>query len=471
MNTKCQVFTPLDYVEKLLDTVGYTSNLYGKRILENSCGDGNILVAIVTRYITDCKANGLTNIKIKHGLEKDIVGYEIDPKHYATCIKNLNQLADTFGIKSVKWGIYNEDYLRDAKVNTFEYVVGNPPYITYSEIKPKEQEYLRTSFSSCAKGKFDYCYAFIEKSLSELSRKGKMSYLIPSSIFKTVFGKKLRDIMKPYISGIVEYTQIDVFDEALVKSAIIYLDKSQNSNELNYSDGISSKMVSVKSLSDKWMFSDCQEGTRRFGDYFKVSHVVATLLNRAFVLEDGTYQITENGISVGGHLLENEVVKDTETPRTKQFDKNELIIFPYSYRQGKLYRYSEEEFEKNFPGVVRYLSQYKEELAKRKSDDSAKWFEYGRSQALNRLNSEKLLISTVISSEVEPYLLPEECIPYAGMFITPIQREDEMTLGEAYEILKSKEFFEYVQNIGIHINGNSVRVTSKDIENFSFKER
>ena len=47
MNKKCQVFTPENYVRELLDSVGYTHNLYGKKILENSCGDGNILVAVV----------------------------------------------------------------------------------------------------------------------------------------------------------------------------------------------------------------------------------------------------------------------------------------------------------------------------------------------------------------------------------------------------------------------------------------
>ena len=30
MNKKCQVFTPSDYVEKLLDSVGYKHDLYGK---------------------------------------------------------------------------------------------------------------------------------------------------------------------------------------------------------------------------------------------------------------------------------------------------------------------------------------------------------------------------------------------------------------------------------------------------------
>ena len=49
MNKKCQVFTPENYVRELLDSVEYTEHLYGRKILENSCGDGNILVAVVQR--------------------------------------------------------------------------------------------------------------------------------------------------------------------------------------------------------------------------------------------------------------------------------------------------------------------------------------------------------------------------------------------------------------------------------------
>ena len=58
MNKKCQVFTPNDYVKELLDSVGYNENIYEKSILENSCGDGNILVVIVERYIDDARAHG-----------------------------------------------------------------------------------------------------------------------------------------------------------------------------------------------------------------------------------------------------------------------------------------------------------------------------------------------------------------------------------------------------------------------------
>ena len=51
MDERCRVFTPLDIAEYMLDIVGYKNAVYGKKIVENSCGAGNILCAIVKRYI------------------------------------------------------------------------------------------------------------------------------------------------------------------------------------------------------------------------------------------------------------------------------------------------------------------------------------------------------------------------------------------------------------------------------------
>lgn len=472
MNTKCQVFTPPDYVEILLDKVGYKNDLYGKKILENSCGDGNILVAIVKRYIEDCKQKGFCADKIRKGLSKDIIGYEIDPKQVALCVDSLNKVLRQQELGIITWRIYQEDYLRSDNNPAFDYIVGNPPYITYSEMKQEDQRFLKSKYISCEKGKFDYCYAFIEKSISELAPDGKMSYLIPSSIFKTVFGQNLRNIMKPHICEIIEYTQIDIFDDALVKPAIILLKKNRMGDSVLYSNSNekTKTFIGIDMLVEKWMFSGIQGGSRRFGDYFKVAHVVATLLNKAYVLEDGTYEETEHSIVINEYKIEKDVVRRTDTPRTKQLDVHELIIFPYHYNQGKLCKYSNEEFEASYPGAVRYLKQFENELSERKSDKNAKWFEYGRSQALGKINVEKLLLSTIISKEVAVYRLPSDSIPYAGMFVVPIDRDDRMTLQDAYNILKSKEFFEYAQNVGIHINGNSVRITSKDIESFFFKE-
>lgn len=213
MNKKCQIFTPDGYVKKLLDCIQYCENIYDKNILENSCGDGNILAVIAERYIDDAKAHGLSNQQIKKGLSKHICGVEIDPEQYKKCLQKLNSLAKKRGINGVRWNIVNEDYLKWECDRKFEFIVGNPPYITYQELDEENRDYVRKKFSTCEKGKFDYCYAFIERSVDSLSDDGKMSYLIPSSIFKTVFGKKLRSYIKPYLQEIYDYTQDKMFDD------------------------------------------------------------------------------------------------------------------------------------------------------------------------------------------------------------------------------------------------------------------
>lgn len=471
MNTKCQVFTPDNYVKELLDSVGYTHDLYGKRILENSCGDGNILVAIVQRYIDDCCAQGLSRTKIKNGLGRDIWGAEIDPIQYNKCIDNLNALLQKNNIKAVKWNIFNVDYLRWNKTIQFHYIVGNPPYITYSELKEKEQEYVKDNFTTCVKGKFDYCYAFIEKSISSLTHDGKMSYLIPSSIFKTVFGLNLRTFMKPYIVEIKDYTQKMIFDNALVKSAIMVLDMQGQQNVLRYTDMTSGEItdIQITDLHDKWFFTnELPNGLHRFGDYFKVSHVVATLLNEAYVLKKEEYEEVEQGFLCNGYIIEREVVRRTATPRTLRYNKEELIIFPYYYENGVFQKYEEEVFQRLYPGATAYLNQFRERLDNRQSDRNSKWYEYGRSQALTGLDREKLLISTVITDEVAVNMLARECIPYAGMYIVPRENNDQYTFEDAMRILRSEEFKQYVEDVGIHISGSSVRITSKDVENFMF---
>lgn len=131
-------------------------------------------------------------------------------------------------------------------------------------------------------------------------------------------------------------------------------------------------------------------------------------------------------------------------------------------------RYTSQQFSTLFPGAESYLSDFREQLDERESDKSALWFEYGRSQALSGLNKRKLLISTVITEKVAVYILKKKCIPYAGMYIVPKSGNKTYKLEDAKDILESKEFMKYVQDVGIHISGTSLRITSRDIEEFKF---
>lgn len=466
MNEKCQVFTPEDYVEKLLDSIGYNQNLYGKSILENSCGDGNILKLIVKRYIYDCRNQNISKLEIMKGLQNDIWGIEVDIKQLEKCRENLNCILNEEGLDSVNWNLVHADFIRWKSKVKFDFIVGNPPYITYKELNTKERNFLKKKFVSCSKGKFDYCYAFIEKSIKLLGTKGKMSYLVPGSIFKSVYGENLRRILIKHVESIYDFTKSKIFSNILVKSSIIVISKI-NTSTLRYLDennGISI-CIPKENLSAKWYFvEELQKGNKRFGDYYKVSNVVATLLNEAFVIKE--FEEFETYISIDNIKLEKTLIKNTATPRSLRYQRKEKIIFPYRIENEKISSFLNEEFDELFPNTKLYLKKFESKLLKRKVDQNARWFEYGRSQALQRIICKKLLISTVITDIVNVYELEEDCIPYAGLYI--YSKSSEWSLESAKNILESDSFMVYALSVGIHISGTSVRITSKDIENYRF---
>ena len=80
-----------------MDCIQYCENIYDKNILENSCGDGNILAVIAERYIDDAKSTWIIKSTDKKGLSKHICGVEIDPEQYKKCLQKLNSLAKKGG--------------------------------------------------------------------------------------------------------------------------------------------------------------------------------------------------------------------------------------------------------------------------------------------------------------------------------------------------------------------------------------
>ena len=466
MAKRCKVFTPAHIAQYMLDVVGYTSDLKGKRVLENSCGAGNILCAIVRRYIN--ASSDFSHEAIKCGLEQDIVGYDVDEGCCIEAKENLDQVAAEYDIYGVNWNIHCTDALSVEAHEEFDFVIGNPPYISYRSLDENTRDSLRKRFSSCKVGAFDYCYAFIEHSLAMLKKGGRMIYLIPSSIFKNVHGCNLRDLMKEDLVEIHDYTAMNVFDEALTSSALAYFVKDNTSPSIRYLDLTNKKecVIPKSSLANKWMFVNDKQETntwQRFGDHFCSSIVIATLLNSAFVLSK--YIDYGDTIIVNDKPIEREATRNAVSPRLLRRGGRERIIFPYCYANGQLIHYTKDEYQSRFPLATQYLESFREKLAKRDADKNAQWFEYGRSQALQRINQEKLLISTVVTGKVEVYSLQPADVPYAGIMIT---RKGMTSLETARRILQSKDFLTYVQSIGTYANGYSLRITPKDIDNYQF---
>lgn len=481
INTKCQVFTPKEHVKKMLDFVGYTDGIYGKKVAENSCGDGNILCEIVRRYIIDGINKKISLEKIKKSLEHNVWAAEIDHSYIEDCTHRLNEITIEYGISNVKWNIFEGDFLKQDIENEFDFVIGNPPYISYQELDKQTRKFIKENFDTCAKGKFDYCYAFIEASLKSLKSTGKMAYLIPSNIFKTRFAGKLRTYIKQYLECIYDYTNKKIFEGKLTASAIIVCEKDSMTTKIQYHDINENKdyFINKSELKEKWVFknqsetidkasdeaADENEDIAVFGNYFHTATCIATQCNAAYIISD--YIEQEGYICVGEYKIEEKLVRKAVSPRSLNCKKEEMVIFPYHYENGHLCRYSESEFQEKYPFGYRYLLKFKDKLDTRDSDTGICWFEYGRSQALAHLNQPKLMISTLITNSVNAVMVDKETIPTSGLYIVPLD-EKRHPLNKAEQILKSSLFLEYVRGIGIISNGNSFRISSTDINSFKF---
>ena len=469
INVECQVFTPRNIVIEGLNEVGYKESLYGKKVLENSCGDGAFLVEIVDRYILDSIKQNISIDRIVYGLENDIYGSEIDEKHKINCIDNLNRVAKKYGINNVIWNIEQIDFLKSSIYEEFDFIIGNPPYIKYSDLNRTTRSFIKENFVVCLEGKPDYYYAFIEKSIKVLAKGGKLAYLIPNNIFKNRFADRLRIFMLPYLSVIIDYTTEKLFENKLTSSAIIICDGTKHNNDILYVDKV--KRLDIKlhknNLTNKWIFrreSITRENRKRkFGEDFNVRCPIATLLNEVFILKK--YEEYDEYILVNKYKIEKNILREAVSPRSLQYGRKEFLIFPYSYSDDNLLHYEELEFMQKFPEAYNYLKFFIEKLNKRDKDENSKWFEFGRSQALTNINQEKLLLSTLITERVKIHHISQNQVPYSGICI---YQKGNLSLEVAEKILKSDEFLSYINDIGINANGTTMRITARDIREFEY---
>lgn len=470
MAENCKIYTPDTWVSILLDKVGYVADLYGKRILENSCGTGNILRRIVERYILDALKNNYTKEQIRIGLQRDITGLEIDPISCDKCRKRLDYMAKKYGIKKVKWNLIQCDALKYNEKD-YAFVIGNPPYITYHDLSVETREFLRANFKVCKKGRFDYCYAFIEKSINNLQYRGRMAYVLPNSILKNVWAEDLRMFIKPYLREIVDLKNRNVFEDVTLSPIILVIKKEKRTpapkvkyqcedESLNFK--VSDEMFSQKSWA---MGSYAATSKLRFGDYFIVANSIATLLNEAFVIKKYAIQ-NEQYIVTDNILIERSILRPAISIKTLNASPQPLIIFPYGYDENHvLVRYTEEQLRKKYPYAEKYLAKYKDKLEQRTADKTAKWFEYGRSQAISHLDCEKLVMSTIVSKTIKIKYANKDSIPYAGLYIV---QKGAFPLCKAKEVLERPDFWSYVKQYGVPTTENSYRISNKTIEDYAF---
>ena len=83
------------------------------------------------------------------------------------------------------------------------------------------------------------------------------------------------------------------------------------------------------------------------------------------------------------------------------------------------------------------------------------------------IDASKILLSSVITKEINAYLLGPSVIPYSGLVIT-IKENTGYNYNDVLRILRSNEFIEYIKKIGLKSSSSSYRISANDIKQYRF---
>ena len=240
----------VDIVENLLDVVLIDSEVFTKRILEPSCGQG----IFILKLLSDIYLKFPDSILISNFISNNIFFVDVQEEMVEKTKTNIQKLftflfnEDFQGtFNGITWdftdkvisGLSLFDEVKTTPFsnlyNSFDYVIGNPPYVTlYGRRDKKENEEQRINYlknyhqfpSSVKNGKLNLVMLFIEHSLDFLKENGKLSFIIDVSFFETAY-----EFTRKYLldNTTIDELQVNIKDfDVASGQVIIKLSKTKN---------------------------------------------------------------------------------------------------------------------------------------------------------------------------------------------------------------------------------------------------
>jgi adenine-specific DNA-methyltransferase len=484
-----QVYTPLWIVSEILDLVGYRGeHILDKPILEPSCGDGMFLIEIVNRYILACNTQNKTVKDIIAGLEKNIYGVELDAVEYQKCIANLNTcVKNTLGISTtINWRIYNQNTLDFYKQypHFFDFIVGNPPYIRIHNLDADTRQILKQDFKFCI-GTTDIYVAFFEMGFAMLAPKGLLGYITPNSYLHNSSYKSFRQYLatQKNVDTLIDFKANKIFKGFSTYTAITILRANFRSDSFAYKEWQNEEIQLLNHIKfadtniKDWSFTDATNetflanlqigSTHCLHDFFDVQYGFATLRDKIYIgkaIDFNTELMLFNNCKIEKSILKTVIKASRYKGIIHAEDK---IIFPYELKKNRYMPIPEEKLKTNYPYAYAYLLHHKTELQLRDIDKGATWYEFGRSQGIQTMAQEKIILSTLVNDQIFFYKVSKDVMVYSGLFIVKNKTFSDWQMLE--HTLQSPSFFQYIRLTGKDFSGGYKSVTSKQIKEFRIR--
>ena len=172
-------------------------------ILDLGCGDGVFLEAAADHLRRQQPVRFLT----ADALAGVLTGVEMDGGATA---RAKERLTERFAEPSGGWDIRNHDALTMPEAERYRAVIGNPPWVRLHHLEPSARSAARANFKS-AKGAFDLCYLFIEKSVRLLEPGGQLGLIVPMGIANQPAAAALRNLVTATGTWTIERLPVDSF--------------------------------------------------------------------------------------------------------------------------------------------------------------------------------------------------------------------------------------------------------------------
>lgn len=381
------VYTPPHVASFVLDLAGYTSDqpIEQIRLLEPACGCGAFLELAMDRLAARLVTQGVeltteqgANTFIRLASE-NLHGVDIDERACGLAASLLQQRADqlaTAATEEFRPSIRHEDFLAGPGVGLFNsepryhLIVGNPPYVSTQRLDGQAKERLRRRYRT-AHGRIDLYAVFFERGLELLQEQGRLAFITPDKYLVSGSGTRLRQLLgeQASVQTIARFTSHRVFAQAATVPCVTVLQRGrvdtppQRLDCTSSSDSVqvqSRHSVTVPERGEPWYLIP------------RHVHALADQIQGSWPRLSAFSERISAGIATGRdgvYVISSDVARDLEDElirpavRGQEIGKGTLLPTPsriiVPYRRGELVDIHD------YPRIEAYLTEHREELAKR----------------------------------------------------------------------------------------------------------
>ena len=458
-----KIYTPTPIVRLLLDYCGYVPGEYIKKkhVIDNSCGDGQILCEIVERYIQSCDVFD----NILDDLRTYIHGIELNESESEVCKSNLNNVLKRYKLGEIDWDIRCGNALTFTEFNgNMDFVIGNPPYVRMKNIKQsdgKNDNYqIIKNYHFSSKGMSDLYLAFYELGLRMLNENGTLCYIAPSTWINSASGEPMRNhiLAEKDLAGVIDFEHTQVFENAQTYVMIALFDKKQHQYIRYDKYSPDNRFVPVSVLTYDEVFID--------GKMYFASPEECQLIKDVLKVQKKQVEVKNGYATLADDIFIDDLpqFKDYTIPILKgSTGQWKRCLFPYD-SQMRLIPLSK--IRETSPDVYEYLMKNREKLEKRtydSKDTPDTWHCIGRSQGLKDTYTDRIGINSIVKCPDDLKIIPVKSGEgiYSGLYI-----KTELPLETIEGILRTNDFIEYVESLRKYKSGGYYTFSSNDVEQY-----